>query len=146
MFKCEIFNISVSYKDEDIGRFSNLHECTLKNLLLVTVVALFTAKMTNPEKAIYFLSLVSCSISKLKSQMLFTCKNFVCRFYVKKKFWWPGPRFILPANIYLFKVNNKSTRKRCEIFSKLTIKTPEWRQRLVLVFLLLTLKIFHTFF
>ena len=35
-----------------------------------------------------------------------------------------------PANIYLFKVNNRSTRKRCEICSKLTIKTPErcqWR-------------------
>ena len=85
MLKCEIFSISVSYKDEDIGRFSYLHEGTLKNLLLVTVVALFTAKMTNPEKTIYFLSLVSCSISKLKSQMLFTCKNFVCRFYVEKK-------------------------------------------------------------
>ena len=28
-----------------------------------------------------------------------------------------------PANIYLFKVNNKNTRKRCEICSKLTIKT-----------------------
>ena len=28
-----------------------------------------------------------------------------------------------PANIYLFKVNNR--RKRCEICSKLTIKTPE---------------------
>ena len=33
-----------------------------------------------------------------------------------------------PANIYLFKVNNRNTRKRCEIFSKLTIKTPEWRR------------------
>ena len=33
-----------------------------------------------------------------------------------------------PANIYLFKFNNKSTRKRCKIFSKLTIKTPEQRQ------------------
>ena len=29
------------------------------------------------------------------------------------------------ANIYLFKVNNRNTRKRCEVFSKLTIKTPE---------------------
>ena len=28
------------------------------------------------------------------------------------------------ANIYLFKVNNKNTRKRCEICSMLTIKTP----------------------
>ena len=32
-----------------------------------------------------------------------------------------------PANIYLFKVNNKNTRKRCEICSKLTVKTPERR-------------------
>ena len=28
----------------------------------------------------------------------------------------------------LFKVNNRNTRKRCEICSKLTIKTPERRQ------------------
>ena len=27
------------------------------------------------------------------------------------------------ANIYLFKVNNRNTRKRCKICSKLTIKT-----------------------
>ena len=33
----------------------------------------------------------------------------------------------LPANIYLFKVNNKNTRKRCEICSQLTIKTPDRR-------------------
>ena len=30
--------------------------------------------------------------------------------------------------IYLFKVNNRNTRTRREICSKLTIKTPEWRQ------------------
>ena len=30
-----------------------------------------------------------------------------------------------PANIYLFKVNSKISRKRCEICSKLTMKTPE---------------------
>ena len=29
-----------------------------------------------------------------------------------------------PANIYLFKVDNRNTRKKCEICSKLTIKTP----------------------
>ena len=28
------------------------------------------------------------------------------------------------ANIYLFKVYDRNTRKRCEICSKLTIKTP----------------------
>ena len=59
-----------------------------------------------------------------------------------------------PDNIYLFKVNNRSTRKRCEICSKLTIEIPERRQwrlsgifivnfenisHLLLVFLLLTL-------
>ena len=42
-----------------------------------------------------------------------------------------------PANIYLFKVNNKNTRKMCEICSKLTIKTPEWRRNF---------EHFHTFF
>ena len=31
------------------------------------------------------------------------------------------------ANIYLFKVNNRNSRKRCEICSKLTLKTTEWR-------------------
>ena len=33
-----------------------------------------------------------------------------------------------PANISLLKVNNGNTRKRREICSKLTIKTPERRQ------------------
>ena len=33
----------------------------------------------------------------------------------------------IPANIYLFKVNHRNARKMCEIWSKLTIKTPEWR-------------------
>ena len=32
------------------------------------------------------------------------------------------------AGIYMFKVNNGNTRTRCEICSKLTIKTPERRQ------------------
>ena len=48
-----------------------------------------------------------------------------------------------PANIYLFKFNNKNIGKRCEICSELTIKTPK---DVVLVFLLLTLNIFYTCF
>ena len=31
----------------------------------------------------------------------------------------------IPANIYLCKVSNRNARKKCEICSKLTIKTPE---------------------
>ena len=45
-------------------------------LLLVAVVAQFTTKTTNLEKAIYFVSLISCSINKLMSHILFTCKSF----------------------------------------------------------------------
>ena len=55
-----------------------------------------------------------------------------------------------PAVNYLFKVNDRNTRTRCEICLKLTIKTPEQRHyvfvvnfehisHLVLVFLLFTL-------
>ena len=34
-----------------------------------------------------------------------------------------------PAGIYLLKVNNRNTRTRCEIFSKLTTKTLEQSHR-----------------
>ena len=37
-----------------------------------------------------------------------------------------------PAGIYLLKVNNRNTRTKCEICSKLTIKTPEQRQSFTL--------------
>ena len=51
---------------------------------------------------------------------------------------------LIPTGIYLCKVNNRNTRTRCEICSKLTIKiffvaNFEHISHLVLVFLLLTL-------
>ena len=60
---------------------------------------------------------------------------------------------LILAGIYLFKVNKRNTRTKCDICLKLTIKTPErrWRRsgifivnfehisHLVLVFLLLNL-------
>ena len=67
---------------------------------------------------------------------------------LRKRFFSP-----VPVGNYMFKVNNRNTRTRCEIGSKLTIKTPEryhWRRsgvfvvnfehisHLVLVLLLLT--------
>ena len=39
-----------------------------------------------------------------------------------------SPRYRKPADIYLLKVNNRNTREKCEICSKLTIKIPEQRQ------------------
>ena len=48
-----------------------------------------------------------------------------------------------PAGNNMFKVNNRNTRTRYEISSKLTIKIPE-RRGVVLVPLLLTLSIFYT--
>ena len=33
-----------------------------------------------------------------------------------------------PASIYLFKVNDRNSRTRCKICSKLIIKTPEQRR------------------
>ena len=40
----------------------------------------------------------------------------------------PGVLHLNPVSIYLLKVNNKNTRARYEICSKLTIKTPERSQ------------------
>ena len=43
----------------------------------------------------------------------------------------PITRNTIAANIYLIEVNNRDTRKRCEICSKLTIKTSKrhhWRR------------------
>ena len=49
------------------------------------------------------------------------------------------------ANIYLFKVNNRNTRKRCEIYSKLTIKTKRRQCRRSCVFIDNTEHISHLF-
>ena len=52
------------------------------------------------------------------------------------------------ASIYMFKVNNRNTRNRCEICSKLTIKTLALNDAIgvVLASLLLILNIFDTLF
>ena len=53
------------------------------------------------------------------------------------KFWagWKQLFIGVPANIYLFKINNRNIRKRCEIYSNLTMKTPERDQRRSRVFI-----------
>ena len=52
---------------------------------------------------------------------------------------------IKPSN-YLLVQSRQKHKKECEICSELTIKTPKRRSDVVLMFLLLTLNIFHTFF
>ena len=52
-------------------------------------------------------------------------KNILSTFHTVKSKW-----VSYPFSIYLLKVNNRNTRTRCEICSKLTIKTPERRQAL----------------
>ena len=56
------------------------------------------------------------------------------------------PQGVFPANIYMFKLNHRNTRKKCEICSKLTIKYQNDVSDVVLIFLLLTFNIFYTFF
>ena len=73
-------------KYENILQFNTI----LTNLVLVTAVAQFTAKMKNSEKAIYFWSLKSCSVNKLKSDMLFTCRNVMFSYFTWKKIFAPG--------------------------------------------------------
>ena len=50
--------------------------------------------------------------------LLLTSNILACVLYIKNQ---AG----CPANIHLFKVGNKNTKEGCEIYSKLTIKTPE---------------------
>ena len=38
-----------------------------------------------------------------------------------------GTKWVNPLNIYLFKLNNGNTGKKCEVRSELTIETPEQR-------------------
>ena len=62
-------------------------------------------------------------------------------------------KWVEPSCIYFFKVDNRNTKKRCELFPKLTIKTQnnvndvrvfivnfQFISHIFLVFLLLTLK------
>ena len=79
-FSCSRFDLILIKNSHTLNSYSFLQKFLLKAktykiLLLITLVLQFTAKITNSEKATYFLSLMSSSISKLKSHLLFICKN-----------------------------------------------------------------------
>ena len=58
---------------------------------------------------------------------------------------WVKVKKLIPSQHYLFKVEKRNTRKRCEICSKLTITYITIIIDVILVFLMLTLNIFQTF-
>ena len=62
------------------------------------------------------------TMQTIQSQVIFICKVKMFVTETSEKF------LYLLCGIYLPKVKNRSTRTRCEICSKLTIKTPERRQ------------------
>ena len=107
-FSCSNYDLTLIKKSHALNFYSLF-------LLVVAGVTQFTAKTTNSEKVIYFLSLISCSINKLKSHILFICKsfneNFVFQFNVEKKYLAPvngggagailSPSFSTPLSGYL---------------------------------------------
>ena len=69
-----------------------------------------------------------------KCQLVNIHSNFISFFNTVKEtklIFSKSKEHLFPGNIYLFKDNNRNSRKRCEICLKLTIKTPErrhWRR------------------
>ena len=74
-----VFDLTLIKRSHTLNCYSFLHKFLLKTKitisLLVTVIAQFPGRKTNSEKGIYFLSIMSFSINKLKSYLFFTCKN-----------------------------------------------------------------------
>ena len=93
-FSCFVFDLTLIKKSHTLNCCSFVHKFLLKakiaNSLFVTAITQFTAKATNSKKAIYFLSIMSFSINKLKSHLLFTCKNLCFMILCGKKSFAPG--------------------------------------------------------
>ena len=69
--------------------------------MLATVVAQFTTTTTNSKKAVYFLSIISYSVNKLKVYMLFTSKNLVFSNFVPENGGETGPPPCSPVSLAL---------------------------------------------
>ena len=132
---------------EEVKRYPNLLRMSLLDLFILCKFKLHCKQCISFGVFLNFtFKIFNVTLKCLKKDLQFlkgfrkTYKIFASRFYT--------------ADIYLFKFNNRNTRKSCKICSKLTIKTPEQRQwcrscvfivnfehtlHLFLVFLLLTL-------
>ena len=97
-FSCSGYDLTLIKKSHTLNYYSFLQKLLLKklaNLLLVTVIAQYTAKTTDSEKVFYFSSLMSCSMIKLKPHIFFNCKNFIFSDFTWKKNLLYGPLYIL---------------------------------------------------
>ena len=109
------------------------------NYVMVQLVNYWTAKFQPMQKMenVIFRKANIC-FNHVKNSKNWRCKIFQ---------YWPLKH--CPANIYLFKVNNRDTRTKCEIFSKLTVKTPErrhWHRSGVFISQLFLVSFFVVFF
>ena len=90
--------------------------CLNPNLTKCEVVGIGGLYRFKKEKKLFYLKCYDTSVSQC-CQVDYRpthCLNFS----EKEK--------IIPAGVYMFKVNNRNTRTTYEICSKLTIKTTEW--------------------
>ena len=79
------------------------------------------------------------NVGKKRVNLLYWIYSIMCHIMYQNDL-----RNISQQNIYLLKVNNRSTRKRREKCWTSTIKTPEWCHCLRPgIFILLTLNVFH---
>ena len=70
----------------------------------------------------------SCFFTLFRSNYFDTTVTFSEQLFLQNScffLFFQNSHFVAPVGNYMFKVNNRNTRTRCEICSKLTIKTPE---------------------
>ena len=145
-----------SYEEEDIGRFSNLHQRTFKKRFCVRPYLFLLRRSIDVWQGLNMsVILVTVLQRNITSYFLHldeeqTLNEFPIppksNSHVSYDVLFLSSMLASPAGNYIFKVNNRNTRTRCEICSKLTIKASERRHWVALMSLLLTLNIFHTFF
>ena len=66
-----------------------------------------------------------CPLQTLEHGTIKSKNKYIEKNEYNKTHFYEGEQFRYPDNMYLLKANNSKTTKKCKIFSKLTIKTPE---------------------
>ena len=150
MFVVDFEQVNVSWVNSKMSSFFiHHHHIKTHSSLIVTLKVFFVWLCFIINDMVILFMIASVQFLNFFSFLkLYFPAKLTCLSLMK---WFPDFNAMYPANIYLFKVNNRSTGKRCEICSKLTIKTQEQSRsgvfmvnfehisHLFLVFLLMTL-------